>query len=310
MVDMNRALERPYVMRALTGLKPEEFNALALVFAEVWEQRTERNWEGQPRQYAKGGGPKGVLSSPELKLFFVLMYMRVYPIQAVIGFFFDFEQPQANKWVLRLLPVLQQALQRLAALPVRQPQALEQLLAQCRDLNFKLDGVERPIRRPKNPEKQKDYYSGRRKRHTVKNVVVTLGARVKFLSETVPGRQHDKAVAEPLEAVRFPGQSVVLADTGFQGLVLPNRALIHPEKKPRGGELSPESKLVNRVIARGRVQVEHVLGAVKRWRILSDIFRNTKAGLADLVMEIGCGLNNFRDALRTPKLDNAISFAA
>jgi hypothetical protein len=297
-------------MRALTGLTPEEFQTLVPIFAEVWEQRTERNWQGQPRHYAKGGGPKGALAPPEMKLFFILMYMRVYPIQAVIGFFFGFEQPQANKWVMKLLPTLDEALKRLAVLPVRQPAALEQLLARCGDLKLRLDGVDRPVRRPKHPEKQRARYSGRKKRHTVKNVVVTVGRIVKFLSPTEPGRQHDKTLAEPLEAVRFPRQSVVIADTGFQGLVLENKALIHPDKKPRGRELSPVAKQFNRVIASVRVKVEHVIGAVKRWRMVSDIFRNTKEGLEDLAMEIACGLHNFQEEKRTVAPNNAIVLAA
>ena len=119
-----------------------------------------------------------------------------------MGFFFGFNQCQANKSIMRLLPLLRRALERLAALPVRQPAALEQVLARCQDLTLRLDGVERPVRRPKDPEKQRACYSGRKKRHTVKNLVLEQGD-VEFLSPTVPGSQHDKTLAEPLEAVRF-----------------------------------------------------------------------------------------------------------
>jgi hypothetical protein len=299
-IDMRDALERPNVLRALTGLDPEEFHRLSAVFTKQWERATQRNWQGQARQYAKGAGPKGALDTAEVKLLFILLYLRVYPIQEVRGFFFGFNQCQANKWIMRLLPVLQRALEALAALPVRQPPALEQVLARCRDLRLTLDGVERPIRRPKDPQKQRACYSGRKKRHTVKNLVVEERRSVEFLSPTAPGSQHDKTLAEPLEAVRFPGQSVVMADSGFQGLVLQNQALIHPEKKPQGRALSPLSKRFNHVIASLRVTAEHVIGGIKRWRIVSDIFRNIKAGLDDLVMVLACGLHNFVEECRAP----------
>jgi hypothetical protein len=304
-IDMRDALERPNVLRALTGLTPEEFHRLSPVFAEEWERDTQCNWQGQPREYARGGGPKGALDSIEMKLLFILMYLRTYPIQEVMGFFFGFNQCQANKWIMRLLPLLRQALERLAALPVRQPAALEQVLARCQDLKLRLDGVERPIRRPKDPAKQRACYSGRKKRHMVKNLVLEQERSVEFLSPTAPGSQHDKTLAEPLEAVRFPGQSVVITDTGFQGLALQNKALIHPDKKPRGRDLSPVAKQFNRVIASVRVGVEHAIGGIKRWRIVSDVFRNIKAGLDDLVMVIACGLHNFVEECRAPARETA-----
>jgi hypothetical protein len=288
------------VLRALTGLDPEEFHRLSPVFTEEWERETQRNWEGQPRQYAKVGGPKEALETAQIKLLFLLMYLRVYPIQEVMGFFFGFNQCQANKWIMRLLPVLRRAMERLATLPVRQPAVLAQVLNRCQDLILILDGVERPIRRPKDPQKQRACYSGRKKRHTIKNLILKEKRRVEFLSPTTPGSQHDKALAEPLERVRFPGQSVVIADTGFQGLVLQNKALIHPEKKPRGRPLSALSQRFNQVIASVRVPAEHVIGGVKRWRVVSDIFRNMKAGLDDLVMVIACGLHNVAEECRAP----------
>jgi hypothetical protein len=57
---------------------------------------------------------------------------------------------------------------------------------------------------------------------------------------------------------------------------------------------------LNKVIAKIRIIIEHVIAGVKRCRIVKDVFRNTKANFADLVMEIACGLHNFRFAHRHP----------
>ncbi|MBK9713852.1 MAG: hypothetical protein IPO81_21515 [Kouleothrix sp.] len=59
------------------------------------------------------------------------------------------------------------------------------------------DGTERPITRPKDPDEQSAWYSGKKKRHTVKNVL--LGAAtgtVPFLSDTYEGGRHDKPIAD------------------------------------------------------------------------------------------------------------------
>ncbi len=52
--------------------------------------------------------------------------------------------------------------------------------------------------RPKTPEKQALYYSGKKKTHTDKNVLVAGAAdgQVLFLSGTYPGKTHDKRIAD------------------------------------------------------------------------------------------------------------------
>jgi hypothetical protein len=65
-------------------------------------------------------------------------------------------------------------------------------------------------------------------------------------------------------------------------------------KKPRGRELTEEQRLTNVSISRERIGVEHCLGGVKVFRIVHDLFRNFRPFFADLVMEVSCGLHNFR----------------
>jgi hypothetical protein len=162
-----------------------------------------------------------------------------------------------------------------------------------------MDGTDRPIRRPKDQAHQQATYSGRKKRHTVKNLVINEQRLVRFLSPTVPGSQADKRLAEPLGAVRFPRPKVVLADSGFEGLKLKNAVLVLPTKKPKGQPLWEGYKSFNRLKARLRVPVEHVVSGIKRSRIVSEVFRHIKQGYEDLVMEITCGLHNFREIQRS-----------
>jgi hypothetical protein len=298
-MEVERVLQNPKQMRILTGFTPEEFNELVPTFRQVWEEHTRLNWRGEKRQRAKGGGPHSALDSPEKMLFFLLFYFRHYPMQEVMGTIFGFGQPQANKWIIRLTPLLKKALKRELVLPERRTSNFDQILEECGDLRLLLDGADRPVRRPKDPEKQKACYSGRKKRHTVKNVVVTSARIVEYLSPTTPGRQSDKRVAEPLEQVEFPKKFAVISDLGFQGLHLANKSLIHPVKKPKGRELDPAFRSFNRAVSSVRVGVEHVISGVKRCRIVSDILRHLKEGFNDLVMEVACGLHNFRELRRS-----------
>ena len=58
--------------------------------------------------------------------------------------------------------------------------------------------------------------------------------------------------------------------------------------------------MLNHLISSGRVVVENVIAGVKRCRIVKDVLRLTTAGISDLVMEIACGLHNFRVSCRHP----------
>lgn len=114
-----------------------------------------------------------------------------------------------------------------------------------------------------------------------------------YLTETVEGRRHDKKLADESK-YRLPEESILLQDTGFQGLFLENVVIIQPKKKPKGKELTREEKEKNREISAIRVRIEHVISGIKRCRIVKDKFRNYKKGFKDLVMEIACALHNFR----------------
>ena len=59
-------------------------------------------------------------------------------------------------------------------------------------------------------------------------------------------------------------------------------------------------QFLNHLISSARVVVENVIAGVKRGRMVKDVLRLTKAGIADLVMEIACGLHNLRVSCRHP----------
>ena len=56
--------------------------------------------------------------------------------------------------------------------------------------------------------------------------------------------------------------------------------------------------MLNRIISSARIKVEHAIAGVKRCRIVKDIFRNTRPGMSDIVIEIACALHNLRVVMR------------
>ena len=117
--------------------------------------------------------------------------------------------------------------------------------------------------------------------------------KVYYLSQTYEGKRHDKKIVDE-EQPTFPQDIPLYKDTGFQGYEPEGITTFQPQKKPKGKELTPEQKEQNTLISRIRIVIEHIINGIKRCRIVKDLFRNTKDRYDDLVMEIACGLHNFR----------------
>ena len=162
-------------------------------------------------------------------------------------------------------------------------------------LPFFHDGTERPIQRPQAAETQQAYYSGKKKPHTIKNLlIINDGCKVVLLTASFEGRTHDKRIADSTGYDLLPKGSVPYQDTGFQGFCLPGITMVQPTKKPKGRALTVSEKAANRVISSIRIRVEHAIGSIKRYRIVKEKLRNWKKGFSDTVMETCCGLHNFR----------------
>lgn len=227
---------------ALTGLTPKEFSALLPAFTRAYAEQypAEKTRAGKPRKRQVGGGRKGVLREAEQKLLFILVHQKTYPLQTLLGEVFEFSQSRVNEWVHRLLPVLKRALDEVGVLPEREPQHFaqsEQPHGERPDLI--IDGTERRRQRPKNPEKQAAHYSGKKKTHCDKNVVIVQAKskRVGFLSQTYAGKTHDKKIVDT-EPIVYPAGTTLSQDTGFQGYA-PEVDQICQPKKSRARADSP-----------------------------------------------------------------------
>ena len=141
-------------------------------------------------------------------------------------------------------------------------------------------------------DEQNEYYSGKKKCHTVKNILLIDDACViRFMSATYAGKWHEKALVDD-EQYRLPVGSVLYQDMGFQGFAVVNVTIQQPTKKPRGGELTPEQKADNCRIASEKMRIEHTIGSVKRCRIVKEKMRYWQDRIRDMVMAIAAGLHN------------------
>ena len=310
MLTYEQVKTKPEVLCAMTSLYAPEFEKLATVFGQMWEQYREAHpTTAQPRQRQRGGGRKATLATPEDKLLFILFYLKTYPLQEVFAFLFRMAQSTACTWLHELSAVLQLTLAELEQIPQRLPPppsaAAEPppskvvALASNTPQELALDGTERRRQRPKDSNKQTEYYSGKKHAHTVKNNVLAgvTDKHIYYLSETYVGKTQDKRICDE-EPLQYAPNTILYQDKGFQGHAPAAVIVQQPQKKPRGCALPAEEQIRNALISRIRIVIENIIASIKRCRIVKDVFRNTKAGFDDLVMELACGLHNFRTAER------------
>jgi hypothetical protein len=234
MIKYSQLKEKPKEFLAATGLSVEEFERLLPVFKEKLAglHPPELTKRGKLRQRQAGAGPKEKLRTDEDKLLFILVYEKTYPIQTMLGLQFEISQPQANYWIHLLLPILRQTLAEMGFTPERNGEAVAEspLVAEA-EPDFVIDGTERRRQRPKDAQKQSEHYSGKKKTHTDKNVLLVSShtKKVLYLSPTVAGKTHDKKVADD-HPISYPSCSTLGKDTGFQGYEPKGVITFQPQK--------------------------------------------------------------------------------
>jgi hypothetical protein len=137
-----------------------------------------------------------------------------------------------------------------------------------------MDVTETAIERPK--KKQKQYYSGKKKCHTLKSqLVINQETREIICTAFGPGHCHDFNLFKKSK-IHFHPETNSLQDSGYQGIkdYHPNSYI--PRKKPKNGKLSLLEKDYNRVLAQERIMIEHVNRSLKIFKILSSRYRNRR----------------------------------
>lgn len=237
MINFARLRRNHREFLALTGLTLPEFQLLLDRFTRVCD-RLDHNGqtvEGRLRKRRAGGGCKPRLRDPPQKLLFLLIYLKTYPLQVLLGELFGLSQPTANQWIHRLLPLLRKTLKELGVRPERVPRRFARSRPSQDASDLIIDGTERRRQRPKSPAKQALHYSGRTRTHCDRNLLIVnvRGERVGFLSQTYAGRIHDKRIADT-EAICYPPGTVLYQDTGFQGYHPKVKRTEKPKKKAAG----------------------------------------------------------------------------
>jgi len=273
--------KRQRLFRSLTGITIEKFNELLKQVTPLYEAAETKRLFKSKRMRKQGGGRQKELDLPN-QLLMLLMYYRVYVSQEFLGLIFGLH----NCNVSRQITYLQPQLAKVFRIPTKRVKLTEEDLTEEQLLNiFIIDATEQQIRRPK--KQQKKFYSGKKKKHTIKNqLTVSRKGRILTVSRSVPGSKHDKKLHD--ESHLTYGRDIKpISDLGYFGA----KGITMPNKKPKGKELTLEQKRFNKELSKQRIKVEHSIGRMKIFQILSQRYRNDLANHS-LIFKNIAGLHN------------------
>lgn len=310
MLTYERLQRKPKQFQAFTGVTLAQFaeilKAIRPVYAEFEKERLAR-----PERKRKIGGGRNFHLDLENRLMVTLMYFRLYVSYALLGYLFDLDGTNIGREInQRMLPAL------LSVLPVpmqdellsgrdeppqigggKRIKTLKKLMEAHPEIKeVWVDATEQPIQRPSEKLARKQYYSGKQSEHTIKTQMLTTKKLILHVSGNIPGSVSDSTVLAGSGIMpSIPSDVQVNLDRGYEGAEkrYPNNKICKAKRAQRNHPLTLFEKLYNHLINKTRILVEHVIGRVKKFRIVSELFRNRRAAHGDFFVAVA-GLINFR----------------
>ncbi len=245
--------DTPETFKRMTGLSKDNFQYLCDKTETYIEEENQRN------PLKKRGLKKSKLS-PEDGILLTIYYLRHYPTFINLADVFEISESYCHKIYSRYVKILTQV----ETLPNR-----KKLLENPPDTLI-IDVTEQPIERP--VKSQKPYYSGKKKRHTVKVQILSNAIGEILAVDCAKGKQHDFSIFKESD-VLIPKDSELLADSGYQGLNKYHKNSLIPIKKKKDKSLTYEDKAHNKKLSKRRILIENVNRLCKIFRIVKEVFR-------------------------------------
>ena len=296
MITYLKLSKKPKQFLSFTGVTLQQFDAIAKNVKKQYPITEKARLSKRKRRRKIGAGHKFDLSIED-KLVMLLVYYRLYITCELAGYLFDLDQSNVNRNIKYLEPAVKQSIPIPAKMysDSKKINSLTQLQEFFPNLIAITDGTEQQIPRPKNKKKRKIHYSGKKKKHTVKNqITINLNGEIIHKPPHSSGRRNDYAILKIKHPV-LSEELMVFYDLGYLGVEkdFPKQISILPYKKKKGKELIISQKEWNKLQSKIRIKVEHAISKIKKFRINSDTFRNRLCRY-DTISDIVCGIINFK----------------
>lgn len=256
------------------------------------------------RQRAEGGGRTPELSHRN-QLLLSVIWLRCYPTHEVLGYLFGVSDSTVSRLKERWLPLLAASGRDTMRMPDpgrKHRRTLDALLSETPALAVIIDTFEQRVQRPRERQTADQYYSGKKKQHTLKSQVAVDEVTGLFVDVTksVSGPTADLTLLKQSHLLtRLPDGVGALGDLAYMGIAQlhPTGQAACPRRKPPRRERSAADQAFNTAFSRRRIVVEHAIGRARCFFALTHMDRHHRRAHSDRVMAV-CGLVNRRLAAR------------
>ncbi|MBD0390614.1 MAG: transposase family protein [Nostoc sp. C3-bin3] len=280
----------PHRTKQILGISYEQLQSL-LKCAINRHKEIKTELESQKiRINAAGGGRKELLLVQE-QVCLCLFYLRQMPTFQVLGMLFGVSKTEANDTFHYWIPILRDILPASLLEQVSNNES-ELLFVQEVLTNFRLlvDSLEQPIYRDSDQKEQQKYFSGKKRQHTLKSLMVGIpkGKDIVEVEVGVPGPTADIKLFRQSQN-KFDKSQPFSGDKGFQG----GENITTPHKKKPKRELTQQQKDENKALSSNRIFIEHLIRLLKIFRIASQRFRLKLDTYEQIILTV-CGLVRLR----------------
>ncbi len=276
-----RLQHSPTVFKSLTGLHLPQFDELVIDVLPRYRAAEQARLSRPARKRAIGAGHPFELD-PRNQILLTVIWLRLYPIHEVLAYLFGISDTTVSRVLARVLPLLEASGRDTMRMPDpgrKRRRSLDALLADTPGLAVVIDSFEQRVQRHQDRKAADEYYSGKKKQHTLKSQVAVdeETGQIVDVAESVRGPTADiKLLDESHLLERLPEGVGAIGDLAYVGIekLHPRGLGAAPRRKPRGKERPAEDICYNRAFAKRRIVVEHSIGRMRRYQSLTQMDRN------------------------------------
>lgn len=283
----------------MTGLSLKEFDELLDEVLPKFGEAEQVRLSRVNRKRAIGGGRQFEMSARE-QILMTVVWLRQYPTHEVLGYLFGVSDSTPSRYIKRVLPLLEATGKDGMRMPRtgRNGRPLESLLVEIPELAVLIDSFEQRVQRPQERQEADEYYSGKKKQHTLKSQVAVdeYSGEIVDVAESVHGPTHDMTLLRQSALLnRLPAGVGAMGDLAYTGIdkLHPQGLGAAPRKKPRGKERPTEDIAYNTAFARRRIVVENTIGRLRTYQSLTQMDRQHRIGHTTRVRAVA-GLVNLQ----------------
>ena len=291
-----RLSRRPLLFKSFTGLAVSEFDVIAKEIESKYDEHERKRLSNRKRKRDVGAGRPFKLKAKE-RFLMLLVYYRLYITFTLSGFLFDLDQSNICRDISIIEPLIKQCIPLPKKLykRTRRLRTIDEVEEYFPGFKAFIDSSEQEIPRPKNKRRRKSYYSGKKKKHTIKTQYMVNSEVLYYTKQVMIGEEYMIMRFSKINILQLQLQVENVLDLGYLGVQndFPTVKSVLPFRKKRKSELSDGEKRYNRKHSKLRIIVEHTVSRIKKFGIMGTKFRN-RLGRYDHASDIVSGLVNFR----------------